>query len=52
MIWIIAIPAGALALYFLVGAFRSHMRWEDEKELHRRYGGDAPPKTEIRKLKP
>lgn len=50
MIWLIIIPVGALAVYFLIGAIRAHLRWEDEKELHLHHGGDAPPKNEIRKL--
>jgi hypothetical protein len=48
--WCAVILLGAATVYFLIGAVRSHIRWEDEKELHRHHGGDAPPKTEIRKL--
>ena len=52
--WIAGVGIFALAIvfiYFLVGAFRAQMKWEDEKEAHRRYGGSAPPKKSIRKLK-
>jgi len=42
----------AVVIYLLVGAVRSWLKWEEEKRLHRRFGGDAPPKKEVRKLKP
>jgi hypothetical protein len=44
---------GAVAVIVLFfGAVRSWIRWEEDKEFHRRYGGSAPPKKEVRKLKP
>jgi hypothetical protein len=44
MIWLILIPGGALVIYLLVGSIRSQMKWDEEKEAHRRYGGRAPRK--------
>ena len=39
----------AFAVTLFIGAYRSHVRWEREKELDRRYGCQVP-KTEVRKL--
>ena len=44
MIWLILIPAVALAVYFLFSAIRASMKWDEDKAAHRKYGGRAPRK--------
>ena len=42
---LVAIVLLAIAfVYFLIGALRAKMKWEDEKEARRRFGGTAPKK--------
>lgn len=45
--WLAWLGIGALGIafvYFLVGAIRAQMKWDEEKEAPRRFGGKAPKK--------